>query len=51
MENILFVTTYSCAKATVVKDESSSNDKLKKSIRYVMNNKYCVLHCVLSARL
>ena len=42
---------YGCAKATVVWDESSSNDKLKKSIRYVINNKYCVLYCVLSARL
>ena len=42
---------YGCAKATVVWDESSSNDKLNKSIRYVINNKYCVLHCVLSARL
>ena len=42
---------YGCAKVTVVWDESSSNDKLKKSITYVINNKYCVLHCVLSARL
>ena len=40
-----------CDYGCVVWDESSSNDKLKKSIKYVINNKYCVLHCVLSARL